>query len=217
MLIQPQKKPTTSYDPTVFDVVTVAQAQDIILTPEGGQTSSERWRKEAPHLIDIIKSKSAVMHGNLVLDYGCGIGRLSLPLIADLGCFVVGVDISTNMRALATSCVDSQNFVTLHPAGLWLMQQNFDAAIAVWTLQHVFDLDEAIEDIKACLRPGGRLFVVNNVHRVVPTKAGWADDEISVRATLGCQFNVLEEGVLDAAVVPPDLVPLTFWGIYERK
>src|SRR5215467_10909625 len=102
------------YDPSIFlDVNNVDDAVKVILTPEAGMTSQHRWKTEAPYLMGLMEKY--IPAGQCVLDYGCGIGRLSKPLVEKHNCKVIGVDISPNMRALAASCVGSDWFAAIHP------------------------------------------------------------------------------------------------------
>jgi SAM-dependent methyltransferase len=208
-----------TYDPSVFmDIATVDDAVRVILTPEDGMTSAHRWKAEAPYLMDMIGKHIA--KGATVLDYGCGIGRLSKPLIDKHGCDVIGVDISPNMRALATSCVDSRRFVAIHPDMVWMFRRGIaDLAIAVWTLQHCFKPDVDIDNIHRMLTPWGDLFVVNNVRRVVPVEQGrWADDQIDID-TMICErgFEPVERGQIDDdTIAPAQLRANTFWAVYRK-
>jgi hypothetical protein len=65
-----------TFEPRVFDVGNIAQAKRIILTPEGS-TTDERWAKETPYLADLIVQHLTLRPDSVLLDYGCGIGRLA--------------------------------------------------------------------------------------------------------------------------------------------
>jgi 2-polyprenyl-3-methyl-5-hydroxy-6-metoxy-1,4-benzoquinol methylase len=205
-----------TYDPSIFDIETVDEAVRIIVTPEAGLTSQHRWDVETRYLMTLIerwlKPKSDV------LDYGCGIGRLAKPLIEKHGCRVIGVDISPNMRALAASCVDSNEFAALPPQFIYrLAGSSFNFALAVWTLQHVLDPRRVISEIQTMLCDGGKLFVVNNIGRVVPTTGGWINDGIDIRAVLKDQLTELEHGKLEGDdVAPGTFRDNTFWAVYQK-
>src|SRR6516162_8311140 len=103
-----------SYDPSIFTAVeTLDDAVRIIVTPEAGLTSKYRWDTETPYLLNLIDDYLSIR--SIVLDYGCGVGRLAKPIIDKHGCEVIGVDISPNMRALAESLVNDYRFMTLPP------------------------------------------------------------------------------------------------------
>jgi SAM-dependent methyltransferase len=208
----------TDYDPSIFlRIETVDDAMRIIVTPEAGLTSKHRWDVETVYLVKLIERW--LKPENLVLDYGCGIGRLAKPLIEKHRCYVVGIDISPNMRALAASYVNSGRFVAMPPELFWRLNGHLWACnfvLAIWTLQHVLQLPEAVRDIEASLSAGGKLFVVNNINRVVPTTSGWIDDGVDVRAVLKDYFTEIECGQLNDDIAPGSFRQNTFWAIYQK-
>jgi SAM-dependent methyltransferase len=209
-----------AYDPARFiDIQNVDEAVDIILCPTEGMTAKQRWAEEAPALIQLMEPY--IQPGDNVLDYGCGIGRLAKPLIEKHRCKVVGVDISPNMRALAASLVASPSFFALDPAMLFVLPPSrFEVAISVWTLQHIVEVEETLTRLAVSLRPGGRLFIVNNVTRCVPVEGGeWADDGLDIDALIRARnsFELIERGLLPEAVAPGWMQEGTFWAAYQRR
>ena len=205
-----------AYYPGLFDVANVDDAKRIILTPETDRTTEERWRRETPYLIDLAHSHLQLTASSIVIDYGCGIGRLAKELISRYGCRVVGVDISKKMRELAERYVDSDRFLACRPEGLDLFGAAFaDAALAVWVLQHCPQPTDDIHRIKQSLKPGARLFVVNEKGRAIPTKAGWMSDSLDLRQTLSEQCELADLGRLDETIVTPAVSDRTFWSLYK--
>jgi SAM-dependent methyltransferase len=156
--------------------------------------------------------------GELVLDYGCGIGRLARALIERYDVRVIGVDISPEMRAMAPPYVDSSSFSAVSRRVLQAMASSgfrADAALSVWVLQHCADPGEDIDLLAGSLRPGAPLLVVNTVRRAVPTKEiPWADDGRDVRAELARRLKPVREGRLDPQVVTAHAADHTFWATY---
>lgn len=222
MLVPELKK--VAYDPARFtDIETVDEAVEIILTPTEGMTAKQRWADEAPALMRLMER--FIEPNSFVLDYGCGIGRLAKPIIQKLGCRVVGVDISSNMRALATSLVDSDAFcaVSSDMFDYFFAPVNsplkFDAAISVWALQHCVDIDRAIDRIAYSVHENGKLFIVNNKgNRCIPVEGGdWADDGLDIEIMIkDAGFREIEQGRLDESVAPGWMQTGTFWAAYER-
>ena len=89
------------FTPEVFEVATLEQSMGITVTGEAGTSTQERWEKETRFLIDDISKFISPRPDDWVIDYGCGVGRLSKELIDRFGCRVVGIDASRAMRQFA--------------------------------------------------------------------------------------------------------------------
>jgi ubiquinone/menaquinone biosynthesis C-methylase UbiE len=208
-----------NYDPARYmDVKDAEEAMNVIVSPTEHMTAEQRWEDETPELMQIMKRHIAV--GSTVLDYGCGIGRLSSRLIFDRICNVVGVDISINMRAMAVARVRDSRFVTMDPLmfDVLVRADTFDAAIAIWALQHCFDLDQVLNRISRSLKLGSKLVVVNNLYRCIPVENGdWLDDGVDVhQLILDSGFQCLVDGVLSERIAPGWMQDGTFWAVYRR-
>lgn len=202
------------YYPQVFDTADEAAARAIILTDEGeGADTATRWERETPYLVELVRGHVRLGPESLLLDYGCGIGRMAKALIAATSCRVVGVDISARMRAMAAEHVADDRFLAVSPAQLDGMVQHglrADAALAVWVLQHCLAPAEDIDRLGRVLAPQGRMFVLNMPGRAVPAVQGeagaarfmWAADGIDVAALLRGRFAVDAAGEPDMSRVP---------------
>jgi len=203
-----------TYDPSVFDVNDLNQAMRIILTPEGS-TTEHRWEVETPYVAELIAQSSDIKPGMLLLDYGCGIGRLAKELILRHQCRVVGVDISPNMRALAVAYVKSDHFFTCPPSMLEALTDRgvrFDAAISIWVLQHCLQPADDIQRLRRALKPGAGIFVLNNLYRAIPTaERGWVNDGVDIKQLLTREFDLRRQGRLPADMEPKSLSELTYW------
>ena len=209
-----------TYDPRVFFVNDIPSAMRIILTPEG-TTTENRWRIETPYVADLIAKSIEITADTILIDYGCGIGRLAKELIARHGCRVIGVDISPSMRALAVIYVQSDRFSCCAPTMLdALIDRGFrsDAAISVWVLQHCADPAEDVTRLRRVIKPQGRLFVLNNDLRAVPTvERGWFNDGIDIKTMLSSEFALIESDrpMLDRTSKP--IARTTFWASFEQR
>lgn len=210
-----------TYNPLVFEQSDLDLAKAIILTPEDGRDPEQRWRLETPYLAGLIGEQLALAPGRLVLDYGCGIGRMAKALIERYDVKVLGVDISQAMRTHAPAYVASPAFsVVSNDVFAALVRQGLkvDAAVAIWVLQHCPRPAEDIVQIRTALPDGGPLFVLNNHHRAVPTlEVGWADDQVSVRELLGEGFVEAAAGAPDGQALGTMVAAQTFWGLYRAK
>ena len=181
----PQAQPLEQrYNPGIFSVNTIDEAKRIILTKESQDGSEERWRKETPALISMMKDNWSLHSGKVVLDYGCGIGRISKEL-CQLGCHVVGVDISPEMRKLAVNYVNDKRFLVVSPDQFKnMISRGFQAdyACAIWVLQHCLYPEDDLNRIKMAMKPGGEMFLVNNkFSRAVPVRDRvWQNDNINI-------------------------------------
>ena len=206
-------QPTAIYLPSVFDKETEQDARSIILTPEEGTSTAERWAKETPFLTKAISGFLQPTNQGVLLDYGCGIGRLARELIAAHGCRVLGVDISASMRQMATAYVKDDRFSVVSKPVLRALGESglrVDGCYAVWVLQHCLDPAEDVALLKSVLKPGGSLYVLNNLHAVVPSDHGWVDNGIDIIPILDREFEVADVSRLPAECTTPGIARGSF-------
>jgi len=79
----PQRETQLVFNKDNYEVDTLEQAKALILTPESGTTTEERWENETPYLCKNIGALLEPSANDCVLDYGCGTGRLSKALFGD--------------------------------------------------------------------------------------------------------------------------------------
>lgn len=209
-----------TYNPAVFNVNDIAQAMAIIMTPEGS-TTADRWEKETPYLADLIAQQFNITADSLLLDYGCGIGRMSHELIKRHNCRIVGVDISPSMRALSVMYTRTNRFMSCSHEmlqGLVARGLRFDGILPIWVLQHCAAPAQDIALIKAALKPRGDLFVVNGNVRSIPTvELGWVNDGLDIRAMLAAEFDLIRDGRLAREQTTDIIADGTFWASYRRR
>ena len=208
-----------TYNPSVFHVNDIPQAMSIIMTPEGS-TTADRWEKETPYMADLIAEQFAITEDSLLLDYGCGIGRMSHELIKRHNCRIVGIDISPSMRALSIIYTRTNRFMSCSQEmleGLVARGMRFDAALSIWVLQHCAMPAEDVARIKSAIKPGGDLFVANGNLRSVPTaEQGWVNDGLDVKAMLAGEFETVRLGGFAREQTTEIIAEGTFWGAYRR-
>ena len=208
-----------TYAPCLFEVDDLETAKKVILTPEQGTTTEERWEKETPYIVEQISDYLKPDSGSCILDYGCGVGRIAKLLIDHFNCRVVGMDISPAMRRLAQDYVGSERFSIYSPDSFDAMiQKGFSAdhAIAVWVLQHCHQPIKDIFRIKSALKNRGRLYAVNNLKRAVPAETGWIDDGIDIAMLLRRQFKELSYSALPQRITTSKIAQHTFTHVLER-
>lgn len=208
-----------TYNPDVFAVNDISSAMQIILTAEDSSTEV-RWKTETPYLAGLIGQWLDITPHSVLLDYGCGIGRMAKELITRHGCRVIGVDISASMRVLAPAYVASERFFACTPTMLDMLIERgmtFDGTLSIWVLQHCHAPSDDIARIRRGLRPDGRLFVLNNINRAVPTREqGWVNDGIDLRAQLDREFAPLGDGTPVLEHTSQSVVQGAFWAAYRR-
>jgi SAM-dependent methyltransferase len=204
---------TAVYTPEFFDVGSISEAKNVILGPEENATVEQRWQRETPYLVDLIRQHLSITDESVLLDYGCGVGRLSRELIQQTGCRAIGVDQSVNMRALSANYVNSPNFYSCDAS--MLLPGSVDFALSVWVLQHCVEPYKNIEHIHTAMRPGGVLFVIED-KRLIPTNKGWITDEKDNFAFLREKFVQVDTIRLSNEKVGKDLAPRSRCGIFRK-
>jgi SAM-dependent methyltransferase len=199
---------------------TLEQAKGIIVTPEPGTTTDERWEKETRYLVDDIGQRLAIERETCLLDFGCGVGRVAKELIEQFGCRVIGVDSSKAMRLLAPEYVLSDRFLVWSPEVLETMVgRGFrcDAAISLWVIQHVFDPAAVIRQICHTLRPRTLFYALNQKIRSVPTNVGWVDDGFDVPSGLRQEFDEENIASLPENVTTPEIAAASMIQVLSRR
>jgi len=193
----------------VYDVGTVEEAKQIILTPIGDYTTDERWECESPYLLRLIEQSFNLDRHSVVLDYGCGIGRMAKALIDKYNCYVVGVDTSPSMRAHAIEYVASKKFSCCTHEDLRHHVGVYDAALAIWVLQHCENVERDITRIRDSLKPEAKCLVVNSYTRYIPTNGDWMDDGKDVLRMLGSRPEKLS-----SKHVGEELADTCYWTLF---
>jgi ubiquinone/menaquinone biosynthesis C-methylase UbiE len=98
-----------------------------------------------------------VSKGDKVLDAGCGSGIPAAKYFVELGCEVVGVDISGKMIELAESNVPGGEFYKADLLDIEYPRDHFDMIISFYTLFHIRKnmQGKAFNEFYDLLKPGG--------------------------------------------------------------
>jgi SAM-dependent methyltransferase len=132
--------------------------------------------------------------GQTALDLGCGMGYCSIPLARLVGPEgrVICVDLQDKMlagvrrRAERAGVADRIRLHLAGPDGIGLAEAA-DFALAFWMLHEVPDQGRFLGEVRACLKPGGRLLIVEP--RIHVSDAAF---ERSVEAAGGAGFAVVD-------------------------
>lgn len=97
----------------------------------------------------------------MVLDVGTGPGEIAAKLASSTR-HLVGVDISPEMVRLASVALGG-SAIHADAESLPFESGSFDAAVAVWVLNHVADAESVLREVYRVIRPGGRLFFLSGI------------------------------------------------------
>lgn len=129
-------------------------------------------RESVRYLNEVAQSHGRSLDGR-VLDFGCGVGRISNAL-AEQGLEVVGVDIAASMIERAeqlNSHRDRLQFVAYDGGELPFPDDSFDAAVTLIVLQHCPPRVQvnALMQLQRVVRPGG-ILIFQLPSRAVPVE-----------------------------------------------
>ena len=104
----------------------------------------------------------------VALDAACGTGRFA-EFLSRRGHYVIGVDTSPDMLALARSRVPAGEFHLAPLERLPLPDDSVDVIVCALALVHVAELPPVLAEFARVLRPGGDL-VISDIHHELVTR-----------------------------------------------
>ena len=113
-----------------------------------------------------------------VLDLGCGEGQIARLAEADGAERVVGVDTSAAQIAEARRRGGGVAYARASATRLPLADGSFDAVVTCLVLEHIEDLDGALDEVARVLRRGGRFVIFVNHPLFQTPGSGWVDDRV---------------------------------------
>ena len=100
---------------------------------------------------------SDIHNNQKVLDVGCGMGHLFEKILErNIRCELVGIDFNENIKKLS---MPGCRFIIEDVRRLTFQDNYFDIVFALDALEHIKDVDIAIEEIKRVLRPNGEFII----------------------------------------------------------
>lgn len=171
-----------------FEVHSLEQAKSVVLSPDSAQPN--KFEIETNFLIDAVEQLTNIDSHSRVLDYGCGMGRISRELIKRYQCCVIGLDISSTMLYHARQYLQDCDRHKFTPTQHYTEPNSVDLVLAVLCLQHVQYPQQEIANIVRVLRPHGQLILVNSRNRFVPLGVDrdnfvvWYDDGFDVHSEI---------------------------------
>lgn len=185
-----------SYYKKTFDPQSLEHAKDICLSPNVNDPN--KFENETNFLIDFLKKENLLPSSN-ILDFGCGVGRISKVLVDNFDCSVVGFDISRIMLNYATMYVNNDKFTPiLYNKDLdFKNKPKFNLIIASLVLQHSEDPIFDIDFISKVLDDNGTIVLINENTRYVPAGLDnngyviWHDDKIDILQEMTKRFKLV--------------------------
>jgi ubiquinone/menaquinone biosynthesis C-methylase UbiE len=157
------------YNFDFFDPDSIEHAKKIILTDE---SIPNQWETETKWTMKFFHQSNLFNKNSVVLDWGCGIGRLAKPIIEEFDCKVIGVDFQPNMLKYATEYVNHPNFTAMSNEEFsQLPEDYFTAGIAIWALQHTIDTKNIIKNIRRKLKFNSKFCVFETNGKAWPIVA----------------------------------------------
>jgi SAM-dependent methyltransferase len=170
------------YIKEVFDVTTFEQAKHVVLTSD--PNDPKKFENETNFLVKAIAEQNLIDNSSIVLDFGCGMGRVSKSLIDKFDCKIIGLDISASMLTFAK--LYTANITKFQGTHKYDAPESVDVALSILALQHSEDPAKEIDNIVDVLKPGGTFVLLNEATRYVPSDVDsnryviWKDDGFDI-------------------------------------
>lgn len=129
-----------------------------------------RLQDQADALVDLLHSDTAYPDGATVLEAGCGVGAQTVTLARrSPGARIVSLDIAAASLAAAKAKVEAAGLanVRFQQADIFALpfaRASFDHVFVCFVLEHLSRPLEALERLKAVLKPGGTMTVIEGDH-----------------------------------------------------
>ena len=161
-----------------------------------------RLQDQAETLADLLHSDTVYPEGSLVLEAGCGVGAQTVTLARNSpGARILSVDISADSLAHAKARVDSAGLtnVEFRQADIFALPfgpDSFDHVFVCFVLEHLSRPGEALAVLKARLRSGGTITVIEGDHG----SAFFHPESDAARKAIQCQINLQRAAGGDALI-----------------
>jgi SAM-dependent methyltransferase len=129
-----------------------------------------RLQDQADALVELLHSDTAYRDGSTVLEAGCGVGAQTMTLARrSPGAHIVSVDIAAASLATARAKVEAAGLANVHfqQADIFALpfeRGSFDHVFVCFVLEHLSRPLEALERLKALVKPGGTVTVIEGDH-----------------------------------------------------
>lgn len=178
-----------------FSPKTFEQGKHTVVGDCNGVSMQDRWEKETPVFAKRILEFAELRPGFTILDYGCGVGRISKEIIKQANeVTVFGLDASSEELKLAKEYVNDSRFIPVLPHELC---QQADLIYSIYCLQHVpaIELREVLQRIHTYLKDDGLFIYCSSDYRMAARfdAPGFFDDRflgVNIREEISRFFNL---------------------------
>jgi SAM-dependent methyltransferase len=179
---------------------------------------SERLQDQARSLVDLLHADTSYPAGSTVLEAGCGTGAQTVSLARNSpGALFTSIDVSAGSLAEAKARVAAAGLgnVQFREADLFDLPcapGSFDHVFVCFVLEHLARPEAALAKLKAALKPGGSLTVIEGDHG----SAYFHPDSDAARHAIGCLVELQRRAGGDAMIgrrLHPLLVAAGFDGV----
>lgn len=153
---------------------------------------SERLRDQAGSLVELLHADTSYPVGSTVLEAGCGVGAQTVTLARNSpGARFLSIDVSEASLGQAQAKVEAAGLanVEFRQADVFALPYgpaSFDHVFVCFLLEHLAQPEEALARLKAVLRPGGSLTLIEGDHG----SAYFHPDSAAAREAIGCQVEL---------------------------
>jgi SAM-dependent methyltransferase len=131
---------------------------------------NERLRNQADTLVELLHGDTSYPSGSSVLEAGCGVGAQTLTLARQSpGARITSIDLSHGSLAQARRKAEAAGLqnVRFQQADIFALPfapASFDHVFVCFVLEHLARPREALAALRAVLRPGGTITVIEGDH-----------------------------------------------------
>ena len=178
---------------------------------------AERLHDQARTLVDLLHGDTAYPPGDTVLEVGCGVGSQTITLAQrspDTAFTAVDVSAGSLAEARRRAAEAGLANVEFRQGDLFHLPfgpGSFDHVFVCFVLEHLSRPLEALVALRALLRPGGTITVIEGDHG----SAYFYPDSPAARAAIGCQIELQARAGGDA-LIGRSVYPLLAEAGFER-
>jgi len=168
-----------------------------------------RLQDQATTLVELLHADTAYPAGSRVLEAGCGVGAQTVTLAKNSpGAAILSIDISETSIAQADREIKAAGLTNVRFQRGDIFQlpfapQSFDHVFVCFVLEHLAEPIAALGKLKALLRPGGTITVIEGDHG----SAYFYPDSAAARSAILCQVR-LQARAGGNALIGRSLYPL---------